>query len=100
MSIFKKLTTIKTERLVIRPYKLSDLLDRNTDRRCFIFTHLFFKDKAGNFKEVYPPGNWLGGEQYTRLNELNNKHKNKMYSKALDKRVRIIWRKKEKKEEK
>jgi RimJ/RimL family protein N-acetyltransferase len=27
MSIFKKLTTIKTERLVIRPYKLSDLLD-------------------------------------------------------------------------
>lgn len=56
--------------------KLSDLLDRNTDRRCFIFTHLFFKDKAGNFKEVYPPGNWLGGEQYTRLNELNNKHKN------------------------
>lgn len=27
MSIFKKLTTIKTDRLVIRPYKLSDLLD-------------------------------------------------------------------------
>ena len=29
--------------------------------KVFIFTHLFFPDRAGNFKELYPSGNWLSG---------------------------------------
>lgn len=55
---------------------LSYWLEEYKDDRCFVFTHLFFPDRAGNFKNTYPSGNWLGGEQLTRLEALNDKYKN------------------------
>ena len=58
---------------------LERILKENAEgenNRVFIFTHLFFPDRAGNFKNVYPPGNWLGGEQLARLEALNDKYKN------------------------
>ena len=55
---------------------LEDLLKTNENKRVFIFTHLFFPDKAGNFNERYPSWNWLGGEQLQRLQRLNELYLN------------------------
>lgn len=55
---------------------LREWLEEYKNDRCFVFTHLFFPTRAGNFKNVYPPGNWLGGSQLLALQELNNKYKN------------------------
>jgi hypothetical protein len=48
---------------------LLDTLNTFRNNRCFIFTHLFFANYAGNFKRAYPPGNWLKGldEEYLLL---------------------------------
>lgn len=55
---------------------LSEWLEEYKNDRCFVFTHLFFPTRAGNFKNVYPPGNWLGGSQLLALQELNDNYKN------------------------
>lgn len=55
---------------------LSTKLEEYKKDRCFIFTHLFFHHKAGNFKYSYPTGNYLLGSQFVLLNDLNNKYKN------------------------
>ena len=55
---------------------LREWLEEYKNDRCFVFTHLFFPTRAGNFKNVYPSGNWLGGSQLSALQELNNKYKN------------------------
>lgn len=55
---------------------LENALDTYKNERCFIFTHLFFPYRAGNFKYAYPSGNWLNGEQLTRLERLNDTYPN------------------------
>ena len=55
---------------------LSNKLEEYKNDRCFIFTHLFFHHKAGNFKYSYPTSNYLIGPQFVLLNDLNNKYKN------------------------
>lgn len=47
--------------------------------RVFIFTHLFFPDKAGNFNHIYPSSNWLGGSQLERLTQLNETYLNTIW---------------------
>lgn len=38
--------------------------------RCYIITHLFFPERAGNLNGIYPPKNWLRGTQLERLEDL------------------------------
>lgn len=47
--------------------------------KVFIFTHLFFPDRAGNFKQIYPSGNWLSGTQLTRLEALADNYPNQLW---------------------
>lgn len=47
--------------------------------RCFVITHLFFPDWAGNFGRYYPTSNWLTGSQLTALTALAKNH------------PRVIW---------
>ena len=67
------------------PYLESDIewlenkLEEYRNERCFVFTHLFFPDKAGNFKKIYPSTNWLGGGQLTKLLELNEHYLNTVW---------------------
>lgn len=58
---------------------LEDILKENENKRVFIFTHLFFPDKAGNFNKIYPSRNWLGGKQLERLNRLNELYLNSIW---------------------
>lgn len=58
---------------------LESVLKDNENKRVFIFTHLFFPDKAGNFNKIYPEGNWLGGRQLERLNRLNELYLNAIW---------------------
>lgn len=44
--------------------------------KVFIFTHLFFPDRAGNFKHIYPSGNWLGGSQLTAIEAIADANPN------------------------
>ena len=46
---------------------LEEKLEAYRNERCFIITHLFFPDRAGNLNGIYPSGNWLRGEQLERL---------------------------------
>ena len=58
---------------------LENILKENENKRVFIFTHLFFPDKAGNFNKLYPSTNWLGGKQLERLNRLNELYLNAIW---------------------
>lgn len=58
---------------------LESKLKEYKNERCFIFTHLFFSDKAGNLNDIYPSANWLQGEQYIKLNNLCNKFVNSIW---------------------
>ena len=67
------------------PYLMEDLewlaekLEVYRNERCFIFTHLFFPEYAGNLKEIYPPGNWLMGTQHDFLKDLLNRYTNTIW---------------------
>jgi hypothetical protein len=67
------------------PYLLEDIewleekLDEYRNERCFVFTHLFFPDRAGNLNGIYPQGNWLDGTQL------------ELIEKMVDKYVNTIW---------
>lgn len=67
------------------PYSLEDLdwlenkLEEYRNQRVFVITHLFFPDKAGNFKQIYPRTNWLGGYQLERLDAMNNRYLNSIW---------------------
>lgn len=67
------------------PYRNTDIdwienkLEEYRNERCFVFTHLFIPKMAGNFKEIYPSGNWLGGSQLTRIQELVEHYKNSIW---------------------
>ena len=58
---------------------LEEKLSEYKNDRCFVFTHLFFPSKAGNFKEIYPSYNWLNGDQLSRLETMLNKYKNTIW---------------------
>ena len=58
---------------------LEEKLEEYRNDRTFVFTHLFFPDKAGNFKSIYPSNNWLGGGQLTRLLSLNERYLNTIW---------------------
>lgn len=69
---------------------LEELLEEYKHDRCFVFTHLFFKHKAGNdnnrestyYKYLDKGRNLrytLNGQQFIELNRLNNKYLNSIW---------------------
>lgn len=64
-----------------------EVLEKFKHNRVFVFTHLFFRQKAGNnageYYQYYSPGRertyTLRGIQFIKLNELNNKYKNSIW---------------------
>jgi hypothetical protein len=58
---------------------LESKLEDYRNERVFVFTHLFFPTKAGNFKSIYPSSNWLGGAQLERLEAMNNRYVNSIW---------------------
>lgn len=58
---------------------LENKLKEYKNERCFIFTHLFFPDRAGNLNEIYPQYNWLQGNQLSRLQILCDKYVNSIW---------------------
>lgn len=49
------------------------------NERCFIITHMFFPDMAGNMNQVYPETNWLAGTLLERLKALCNNNPNTIW---------------------
>lgn len=49
------------------------------DERCFIITHMFFPDMAGNMNGIYPPSNWLTGTLLERLQTICNNNPNTIW---------------------
>lgn len=58
---------------------LEDKLEEYRNERCFIITHLFFPDRAGNMNDKYPSGNWLAGLQLTRLKKMCDHYVNTIW---------------------
>lgn len=67
------------------PYKTESIdwletkLKEYKNERCFVFTHLFFPERAGNLNNIYPQGNWLQGNQLSRLETLHVKFVNSIW---------------------
>lgn len=69
------------------PYKTEDLTwlaskieeYNNKKERCYIITHLFFPDYAGNLNGIYYNGNWLGGSQLNTLQGLADNYMNTIW---------------------
>ncbi len=49
---------------------LGNKLEEYKNDRCFIITHMFFPDYAGNLNSIYPSGNWLSGTMLSQLQAL------------------------------
>ena len=68
-----------------KPYRDEDIewlaskLEEYKDDKCFVITHLFFPNKAGNLLEIYPQGNWLQGDQLTKLENLCKTYSNTIW---------------------
>ncbi len=58
---------------------LENKLEEYRNERCFVITHMFFPDKAGNMNEVYPDYNWLTGTQLTTLQTMRDRYKNTIW---------------------
>ena len=58
---------------------LEEKLEAYRNERCFIITHLFFPDRAGNLNGIYPSGNWLRGEQLQTLERLCDRYVNSIW---------------------
>jgi hypothetical protein len=58
---------------------LEEKLEAYRNDRCFVITHLFFPDRAGNMNEVYPSGNWLKGQQLSRLKAMCDRYVNSLW---------------------
>ena len=67
------------------PYKsehiswLKGKLEEYKNERCFVITHLFFPDRAGNLNYIYPVGNCLQGAQHDELAALCDKYTNSIW---------------------
>lgn len=58
---------------------LENKLEAYKDERCFVFTHLFFPDRAGNLNYIYPAENCLRGKQLERLENLCDTYTNSIW---------------------
>lgn len=58
---------------------LESKLEEYRNDRCFIITHLFFPDRAGNLNGIYPKGNWLTGAQLSKLQKMCDKYVNTIW---------------------
>lgn len=58
---------------------LEDKLEEYRNERCFVFTHLFFPERAGNMNGLYPTGNWLRGTQHERLESMCKRYVNSIW---------------------
>ena len=58
---------------------LESKLEEYRNERSFVFTHLFFPDRAGNLNSIYPSGNWLSGLQLARLRNMCDRYINSMW---------------------
>lgn len=58
---------------------LEEKLEAYRNERCFVITHMFFPDRAGNMNDVYPSGNWLKGQQLARLKALCDRYVNTLW---------------------
>lgn len=58
---------------------LASKLEEYKGERCYVITHLFFPDRAGNLNGIYPPKNWLKGAQLERLEDLCRKYHNSIW---------------------
>ena len=58
---------------------LEDKLEEYRNERCFVITHLFFPDRAGNMNGVYISDNWLTGGQLERLQKLCDRYANSIW---------------------
>ena len=54
-------------------------LEEYKGERCFVITHLFFPERAGNLNGIYPPKNWLRGAQLEKLEGMCKKYVNTMW---------------------
>ena len=54
-------------------------LEEYKNERCFVITHLFFPDRAGNLNYIYPVGNCLQGAQHDELAALCDKYTNSIW---------------------
>ena len=54
-------------------------LEEYAGERCYVITHLFFPERAGNLNGIYPPKNWLRGKQLERLEGLCKKYENSIW---------------------
>ena len=67
------------------PYTITTLtwlkskLEAYKNERCFVITHLFFPEGAGNMLEIYPEGNWLKGSQLRELKAQCERYKNAIW---------------------
>lgn len=58
---------------------LGSKLEEYKNERCFVITHLFFPDRAGNLNDIYPSGNWLCGAQLESLKEMCDTYHNSIW---------------------
>ena len=58
---------------------LRERLEAYKDDRCFVITHLFFPDRAGNMNYVYPSGNWLRGWQLESIQGMCDSYINSIW---------------------
>ena len=58
---------------------LGSKLEEYKDERCFVITHLFFPDRAGNLNDIYPSGNWLRGDQFESLRKMCDRYHNSIW---------------------
>ena len=58
---------------------LENKLEEYRNERCFVITHLFFPDRAGNLLDIYPSYNWLAGAQLNTLQAMCDRYKNTIW---------------------
>lgn len=58
---------------------LESKLEEYRNERCFVITHLFFPDRAGNLNGIYPSGNWLRGAQLEALEAMCDRYANSIW---------------------
>ena len=58
---------------------LENKLEEYRNERCFVITHLFFPDRAGNLLNIYPSYNWLAGVQLNTLQAMCDRYKNSIW---------------------
>lgn len=58
---------------------LNEKLEAYKNERCFVITHMFFPTYAGNFKNIYPSGNWLSGSMLNSVKPLIDGYPNSIW---------------------